>query len=120
MNSGIVMRASAVRANEFDWGSLRWLASRQLGNSDALTAGLCVLRPGAANPRHHHPNCEEVLHVLEGRISHALGNGSEAELGPGDTVTLPAGAAHYARNVGGADAVLFVCFSSADRETVGE
>lgn len=120
MDKCIVLNASEVVIREFDWGSLRWFASRELGNSDALTTGLCVLRPGAANPRHHHPNCEEVLHVLEGRISHLLEDGSEAEMGPGDTITLPAGAAHRARNVGGTDAVLFVCFSSADRKTVGE
>jgi quercetin dioxygenase-like cupin family protein len=120
MDGSRVLRAADVEVGDFDWGSLRWLASRELGNSDEVTTGICVLKPGASNPRHHHPNCEEVLHVLEGRVSHAIEGGGEVELGPGDTLTLPAGAPHSARNVGNQDAVLFVCFSSADRRVVGE
>lgn len=35
-----------------------------------MTAGKCVLKPGAENPLHKHPNCSEVLVVLQGIIEH--------------------------------------------------
>ena len=28
------------------------------------------MKPGGSNPAHRHPNCEEVLHVLEGDVEH--------------------------------------------------
>ena len=120
MKKSKVLEASEVTTKEFDWGTLTWFASAELGNSEHQTVGRCVLKPGMSNPRHHHPDCEEVLHVLGGRIAHALEDGSEVEMSAGDTITLPAGAPHFARNIGDGDAVLFVCFSSAERKVVGE
>jgi len=120
MSKCSVIRSGEVESADFDWGNLRWFTSGELGNSEALTTGICTLKPGMGNPRHHHPNCEEVLHVLSGRIAHEVEDGGEVGMGPGDTITLPIGAPHRARNVGEEDAVLFVCFSSADRQVVGE
>ncbi|TVR54405.1 MAG: cupin domain-containing protein [Puniceicoccaceae bacterium] len=104
----------------FDWGELTWFASGPLGNADDLTVGRCILRPGRANPRHYHPNCSEVLLVLSGRIRHTDADGASREMGPEDTVTIPANIWHQAENIGSEDAVLLIAFSSADRQTVGE
>jgi len=41
-------------------------------------------------------------------------------MGPGDTVSIPTGAVHNARNVGDGEAVFVIAFSSPDRQTVGE
>ena len=38
----------------------------------------------------------------------------------GDTVSIPAGVRHNARNIGTEDAVLAISFSSAYREAIGE
>lgn len=115
-----LLGASQARSQRFEWGSLTWFASGELGNSQHLTVGRCVLRPGMANPPHRHPNCEQILHVLSGRIAHALEDGTEVQMKPGDTITLPAGAPYDARNIGEEDAVLLICFSSAERKVVGE
>ncbi len=117
MKDAILLRAAESAKVPMPSGSLTWLASGQLGNSEAMTVGLAVLPPGGANPLHFHPNCEEVLHVLEGRILHAMGDRRE-EMAPGDTVTIPAMMVHNAKNIGDADARLLICFSSADRQTV--
>jgi quercetin dioxygenase-like cupin family protein len=114
-----VTRQAQLEIQREAWGHLVWQVSGGLGNSDALTIGRCVLAPGAANPRHHHPNCDEVLEVLAGAIVHTLGE-EEIAMGRGDMITIPAGVAHNARNVGGGVAELRVCFSSAWRETVIE
>jgi quercetin dioxygenase-like cupin family protein len=105
---------------DFDWGQLTWFANRALGNSEELTAGRCVLRPHAANPRHYHPNCSEILVVIKGRIRHTDARGGETEMGEGDVVTIPPNVWHRATNLGDEDAVLYIAFSSADRQTVGE
>jgi len=115
-----VLRAGRAEVVETDWGRLTWLASGKLGNSAAMTVGQCLIRPGKSNPRHSHPNCEEVLYVLAGRISHTVDGGREAELGPGDAVTVPPNLLHNARNIGSEDAVLAISFSSPDRQTKGE
>jgi quercetin dioxygenase-like cupin family protein len=119
MNSSNVVRRSAATTQAFPWGKLTWFASRALGNSAELTTGCCEIVPQAANPRHSHPNCEEVLHVLRGRIAHTLGD-EEIVLEPGDTIAIPPRVPHNARNLGTEDAVLLISFSSADRQTQGE
>lgn len=120
MNKITVLKYEDADVSDFDWGRLTWFASGKLGNSDTMTVGLCEIRPGCSNPRHSHPNCEEVLHVVQGTIAHTADGGSEAVLSPGDTVSVPANIVHNARNIGDELAVLSICFSSADRETAGE
>jgi quercetin dioxygenase-like cupin family protein len=115
-----VLRKGQAEVVETDWGRLTWLASGKLGNSSSMTVGQCLIRPGKANPRHSHPNCEEVLYVLAGRVRHTVDGGGEAELGPGDVVSVPPDAIHNARNIGKEDAVLAISFSSPDRQTRGE
>ena len=58
--------------------------------------------------------------VISGHIRHTAANGATAELHAGDTVTIPPNVWHNATNLGGDEAVLFIAFSSADRQTVGE
>lgn len=120
MNKATILRAEECERVEADWGTLTWFAGGQLGNSDEMTVGKCVIKPGCSNPPHSHPNCSEVLVVSEGRIAHAIEDGKEVELGEGDVITIPPELPHNARNIGNSDAVLLIAFSSADREAEGE
>lgn len=115
-----VLRAAEAGVQPEAWGSLTWYASGALGNSKTMTVGQCIIHPGMSNPRHHHDNCEEILRVLSGRISHTLDDRTEVELAAGDTITIPARVVHNARNIGSEDAVLAICYSSPDRQTKGE
>ena len=115
-----ILKKQDAKVQNMDWGSLTWYASRELGNSEVLTTGRCVIKPGCCNPRHSHPNCEEVLTVLHGRIAHAIEGGKEVEMEEGDTISVPSNLAHNARNIGDTDAVLSIAFSSADRQTRSE
>lgn len=115
-----LLKDSAAEKLHFDWGHLTWWANRALGNSEEMTIGRCVLKPGMSNPRHYHPNCTEILTVISGRIKHTTTGGGETEMGPGDTVTVLKNTWHRATNIGDEEAVLFIAFSSADRETIGE
>jgi quercetin dioxygenase-like cupin family protein len=118
-HDAVVTRAADRQVIEQTWGRITWYASGQLGNSATMTVGEAVIRPGQENPRHYHPNCDEVLHVVRGRILHTMGP-QQVEMTVGDTVSIPMGVRHNARNIGTEDAVLAISFSSAHREVIGE
>lgn len=114
----VVTRADERKNAKQAWGELFWHTSAELKNSQVLTTGTAIIKPGQANPRHYHPNCDEVLHVISGRIQHTM-NEVTVEMGPGDTVSIPRGVLHNAKNVGDTDAVLSIAFDSAYREVIG-
>ncbi len=115
-----VVRADDPETIDLSWGSIQWLVSGADGTSDNMTLGRVVFKAGRENPPHYHPNCEEILYVVSGRLEHALPGGGTTVLSAGDSIVLPAGAKHYARNVGKKDAVVIVVFDSANRKTIGE
>jgi quercetin dioxygenase-like cupin family protein len=118
-HDAVVTRAADRQVLEQTWGRITWYASGSLGNSATMTVGEAVIRPGQENPRHYHPNCDEILHVVRGRILHSMGT-QQVEMTVGDTVSIPTGVRHNARNIGTEDAVLAISFSSAHREVIGE
>jgi quercetin dioxygenase-like cupin family protein len=118
-HDAVVTRAADRQVIEQTWGRITWYASGSLGNSSTMTVGEAVIRPGQENPRHYHPNCDEILHVVRGRILHSMGT-QQVEMTVGDTVSIPTGVRHNARNIGTEDAVLAISFSSAHREVIGE
>ena len=120
MSKARILRSDQCETVETEWGRLTWHASAKLGNSEEMTVGQCLIKPGCENPLHSHPNCSEVLAVLQGRISHTIEGGESIELDQGDVITLPPDLPHQARNIGEGDAVLLIAFSSADRHTKGE
>ena|SRR5215212_49388 len=114
-----VVKANEAIVQEFDWGQLHWLANGAIGNSNDMTFGQCLIKPGCENPRHLHPNCEEILYVVSGKIAHSLEDDS-FEMAAGDTVVIPPNLMHNARNVGTETAIMMIAYSSPDRQTKGE
>jgi quercetin dioxygenase-like cupin family protein len=110
----LILKANA-KEQYFEWGSLTWYVSGHLGSSKTMTFGRCVIKPGKENPRHLHPNCEEILHLISGAIVHTYGD-ERMPMRPGDTITIPAGVPHNACAKGDEQAVMIVAYSSADRE----
>lgn len=104
---------------DFDWGQITWLVSGAQGSSKVMTFGRVTIKAGQANPRHRHPNCDEILHLLSGQVEHSLGD-EKSLMNPGDTISIPTGVVHNARALGDEDAMMVICFSSADRQTQGE
>jgi quercetin dioxygenase-like cupin family protein len=116
----IVSRAKDYRTMAQAWGELTWFVSAEQGNCASMTVGQATLKPGMESLRHVHPNCDEVLHVIQGTISHSLENGQRVEMSAGDTITIPLGIAHNARNIGNDEAVMIISFSSAQRKVVNQ
>jgi quercetin dioxygenase-like cupin family protein len=96
---------------------IKWLFSGQTAPGAEQTLGYVVIEPGAKNPLHAHPNCEEVLYLIAGELEHSL-DGAVYRLGPGDAIRVPAGAKHDAKSVGTEPAAMVVCYSVPNREMV--
>lgn len=114
-----VMTAEEYSVMHLDWGRIDWHVTGPMGNTDVLTTGIATVDVGKSNPRHYHPNCDEVLHVVEGHILHTM-NDVTVEMKAGDTVSIPKGVYHNATNIGDTKAVLAISFDSAWREVIGE
>lgn len=109
-------RAADGEVIETAWGRLVWTASGAVGNSTKMSMGRATIRAGMENPRHRHPNCDEILHLVAGRLEHIEG-GKSCVLTPGDTVCIPKGVWHQARALGSTNAEVVICFDSPDRLT---
>jgi quercetin dioxygenase-like cupin family protein len=118
MKTITITPASRTETQTFAWGELTWFASKALENQSDITVGRCRLKPGHENPLHFHPNCSEVLVLAQGTIEHTAANGTAVVMRPGDVASIPAHVLHHARNIGPDEAVIWISFSSATRETV--
>lgn len=112
-----VTNAGQLPIEHFEWGTLQWLCNAKLSPRAEQTLGLCHIRPGRRNPRHYHPNCEEVLHLLAGRGRHSFED-DDLELTAGMTIRIPVGVTHNLTNIGDEPLVCLITFNSSERETV--
>jgi quercetin dioxygenase-like cupin family protein len=111
-----VQSVTAVEAVQLSWGNLAWLvdANRMEGAEQAF--GVVTIDAGQRNPLHRHPNCEELLYVLQGTADHTLGD-DMVQLKAGDIIRIPRGVPHYAQATGDGPLVAVISFSSGNRQT---
>jgi quercetin dioxygenase-like cupin family protein len=60
-----------------------------------------------------------VLHVVRGHIEHRVGD-EWVEMNAGDTISVPLGVIHQARNLGPEESEFLITFNTADRQVIGE
>lgn len=76
------------------------LAQGDLGVADRSVIQVRVdFDPGVVSPKHSHPGVE-VAHVLAGTIEYQLDGRAPVTLHTGDSLLIPQGVAHLAKNVG--------------------
>lgn len=71
-----------------------------------------ILLPGAATEPHYHPVTEEIYYILRGVGQMQIGR-SICQVGPGDGIAIPPGAAHQIQNTGTEDLVFLCCCAPA-------
>ena len=86
--------------------SLKVLLGQESGVPNFITRHFTVA-PGGRIPCHRHDRIEHEQFVLEGTIAIGL-DAREVEVGPGDSVFIPAGVGHWYENRG-SDVVRFLC-----------
>jgi len=98
------------------WGFLTWLVGERQMPGAEQTFGLVTILPGQRNPLHSHPNCEELLFVIEGECEHRLGDETIA-LKAGSVIRIPRGVPHWARCTSAQPLKAVISFSAPDRKT---
>ena len=78
---------------------------RTLVSGDTMMQMRVAFAPGAKLPEHQHPH-EQISHVLMGRVRFFLDGGKDTrELGPGDSIYLPANLPHAAEALHGTEII---------------
>lgn len=100
------------------WGSQVWMATRALtGTSLSLTR--MILAPGLSGEAHRHPNADEVIYLIKGRVEVRAG-AETFSLDATDALAIPGGLSHQIHNSGIEDAELIISYSTGDREYAPE
>jgi quercetin dioxygenase-like cupin family protein len=110
-------RAAGSRAEPTAWGSVHWLVRADDPPGAEQTLAVATWLPGLGNAEHTHPNCEEIVYVLEGSIDHTLGE-QLARLEAGDVIVVPRDVPHRLVNNGTTPVRTLIAFSSPDRQFV--
>lgn len=106
-----------AQANLFEWGSIQWLISGGMNPGAQITFGYVEIEAGQKNPRHYHPNSDEVLYLIEGELNHSLGE-EIYHLTGGSAIFIPQNAPHDAFNPGKSTARMLVAYPTGDRQMV--
>jgi quercetin dioxygenase-like cupin family protein len=108
--------AADAKTLPYGWGTLRFLADTSTGNSPDVSMAFVSIAGGKRNILHRHPNCEELLYLLKGKMKHLAGE-TWVTLNPGDTIRIARGVIHQAQVLSNEDAEMIVVYSVGDRET---
>jgi quercetin dioxygenase-like cupin family protein len=103
--AGKFMIAAETRPEVSDWGQLRWMSHPPSTGARQLTVIDVALAPGKGHNFHKHPDQEEVIYVIAGKVEQWVDR-ERCILGPGDAAFIPAGTVHASFNAGAADAKL--------------
>ncbi len=94
--------------------SMDWLVDDSLVENAGLTVARMTLAKNARTQGHRHPNCSEVIHLIEGTVGQAIGQ-ERVVMKAGDTIFIPAGSYHQTTNIGDGDAAMIVSYSAGTR-----
>lgn len=103
--TGKFMLSGETPPETLEWGKLRWLSSPPATNAKDLTVIEVNITPGNGHDFHKHPNQEEVIYVISGKVEQWLDR-EKRILGLGDSVFIGADVVHASFNVGDNDAKL--------------
>jgi quercetin dioxygenase-like cupin family protein len=95
--------ASETKPEVLDWGRLGWLSNPPNTGARDLTVIDVTLLPGKGHDFHKHPDQEEVIYVVAGRVEQWVDR-EKRTLGPGDSAFIPAGVVHASFNIGEVEA----------------
>ena len=88
-----------ARREGVPWGSLAWLSSPADSGAQSLVVVEVDLDPGAGHSFHRHPNQEEVIYVLAGRVEQWIDK-ERRTLTSGDSAVIGRDVVHASFNVG--------------------
>jgi quercetin dioxygenase-like cupin family protein len=99
-----------IKLQAMDWGRLGWISSPVHNGAAHLAIIVGDLNPGDGHSFHKHPDQEEVMCVVSGKVEQWIGKGKRV-LSPGDAAFIPPGVVHASFNAGDANARVIAIFS---------
>lgn len=112
-----VRRAVGSAAERTAFGSVHWAVREGDPAGAEMTVGLAIFDAGKGNAEHIHPNCEEVVYVMDGEVEHTLGDQSTT-LRAGDLIVVPRDVPHRLINRSASPVRAYIVFSSPARQFV--
>jgi quercetin dioxygenase-like cupin family protein len=112
-----VRRDMGASAEMAAFGRVEWAVRAGRPDGAEQMVALAVFEPGGSNAEHYHPNCEEIVYVLDGEVEHTLGDESTT-LWAGDLIVVPRDTRHRIINDSSKACRMLVVFSSPDRQFV--
>ena len=94
--------------------TMKWLMEDAINPEANLSLAKMTVGQGITSELHHHTNCTETIHLLEGEIEQRIGQNWK-RLEAGDTCLIPIGASHQTRNIGDVRAVMMIAYSAGQR-----
>jgi len=115
-------RMGTAPARQYRSSSIREHKLHDFPMSASMSAGLIRLAKGDFREPHWHPNSDEWLFVMNGKIRMTIVNGkgeaSRFDCGPEDVAFTPQGFGHYVENIGDSEAYVMVVHNNAEFSTV--
>jgi quercetin dioxygenase-like cupin family protein len=97
-----------------DWGSMEWLVDDSLVAGTGMSVAVMTLLKGKTSPLHRHPNCHELIYLIEGTVEVTLDE-KKVTIRAGDSVLNPAGVIHGVKNLGDGNAKMIISYSEGAR-----
>lgn len=118
---GKFILADDVDREELDWGVTGWICRPTKTGASDITVIEVLFKPGGGHNFHKHPDQEEVITVISGKIEQWLEDEMRI-LGPGDSIFIDAGVVHASFNISDGTAMAMVtlgpCVGEAGYEVV--
>ena len=102
---GKFVLAGDTKPEILDWGRLGWMSNPPNTGARDLTVIDVTLLPGKGHNFHRHPDQEEVIVVLAGKVEQWIDRDKRV-LTAGDAAFIPADLVHASFNVGDSEAKL--------------
>ncbi len=108
-----------AQSQQFDWGSIRWLAEPGSGGVERISAGFATFNARSSQAEHPHTGYEELIYIVSGRGRHSV-NGRTSELVPGALIYIPPFARHAIYNDNDAPLTLVSLYFPQESQKVVE
>jgi oxalate decarboxylase len=103
-------------------GEERRVSAKEFPISKTITGAIVDLKPGALRELHWHPNANEWLYLISGKMRMGLfgshGRYRIEEFSPGDAGYVPQGFGHYIENIGDTSCRILVAFDKGEYEEI--
>ena len=97
--NGKFLPSGEVERDTLDWGQMGWLSRPSTTGAGKLAVIDVTLNPGKGHNFHKHPDQEEVIYLIDGKIEQWIEE-EKRELVPGDSVFIAADVVHASFNIG--------------------